>query len=132
MDISRSRLVSLLIMKFMDENQPADRLFKKLRYQDRDDDAEFTTKSLYLREDVYEMWGDLRKVYKLTASLVIALAINLYLNEIMNGKQPFNYGQFYALLSGYSGKSYIHTRIWGMPEEKTLNHLMETWETAEN
>ena len=128
MDISRSKLISLLIMKYMDKIQPTDNLFKSLKYQDSDDEAVFTTKSIYLREDAYEVWGDLRKVYKFSGSLVIALAIELYLDELLNGDLPHNYGEFYALSAGYSGKSYIFTRIWGLPTEKILNHLLETWE----
>ena len=76
MDISRSKLISLLIMKYMDKNQPTDKLFKSLKYQDSDDEAVFITKSIYLREDAYEVWGDLRKVYKFSGSLRRILCTN--------------------------------------------------------
>ena len=73
------------------------------------------------------MWGDVRKGYKLTASYVIALAIKLYLDEIINGVDlPYNYLQFYLTRTKYNGNACINTIIWGMPDRKTLIQLTET------
>jgi len=125
--LSRSRVVSILLTKYMDSQREGGRAFVKLRYQERDREVNFVTKSLSLREDVYEMWVDVRKVFKLSASLVIARAIMLYLDEILNGEDgPFNYFPMYYTNVRYHGKTCIITTIWGEPDEKTIATLLLT------
>ena len=61
LDISRSRMVSILLVKYMKANRAGSRVFSKLKYQERNPKAGYSTKNIYLREDVYEMGGDVRK-----------------------------------------------------------------------
>ena len=124
LNISRSRLVSLLLVKYMESNRAGGKVFCKLSYQSRG--AQYETKSLYLRNDIHEMWGDVRKAFKLTASYVIALAIQLYLNDILNGTDgPYNYLEFYLSGTKYHGNVYTNVTIWGVPDKKTLKQLID-------
>jgi len=67
LNISRSRLVRMLLFKYMDSNRPENNVFKKLKYQKKAK-GEYTSESLCLRADAYECWCDVRKVYKISAS----------------------------------------------------------------
>jgi len=121
---TRSELVSILLVRYMKSNQCGGKVFWKLRYQRRG--AEFVTKSLCLRKDIYEMWCDVRKVFKLSASLCISLAIIMYLNDILKGKKAtFNYLGMYATNTIYKGDACIIQIIWGVLGEKKLQKLLE-------
>ena len=125
LNVSRSRLVSTLLVKYMKSNRAGGRPFGKLVYQSRG--AQYEIKSIYLRKDIHELWGDVRKAYKLTASHVIALAIKLYLNELLNCTDlPYNYFQFNLSYTKYYGEVYTNLIIWGSPDKETLIKLIET------
>ena len=122
--ISRSRMVSILIKKFMENNEAGKKAFEKLTYQERGGD--YAKKSLYFNAGDYEMWCDLRKAYKLSASCIIALAIELYLDDILNGtEKPDNYCNFYTTKPKYYGHVYTNLIIWGSPDKRNLQKLLE-------
>jgi len=124
MNISRSVLVSILLMRYMKANQAGNAVFTRLKYQARDSESAYTTRSLCLRKDVYEMWCDVRKAFKLSASLLIALAIELYLDELLKGDGlPDNYVGMYATNTTYHANACVIQIIWGKLEEKTLEKL---------
>jgi len=126
MGISRSRLVSILLLMYMERNRAGNNTFNRLKYQDRDG-MSFTTKSLYLRKDVYEKWVDVRKVYKFSASRIIADALKLYLDDILNGRNlPFNYSSMYISKVTYSREALIQILVWGIPEERALEKICKT------
>jgi len=122
--VSRSRLISILLIKYMECNKSSGHAFTALKYQPRDTTAGYTTKNIYLRKDVYEMWCDVRKVFKLSASFIIALAVEKYLEEIINsGNVPHNYCSFYFTNVKYSQKACIITTLWGHPGKEKLKKL---------
>ena len=102
----------------------ADKVYTRLKYQDRDSSVSCSIKSLCLREDVYEMWCDVRKVFKLSASHLIALAIQLYIIEIGNvNKIPDNYYQMYITNVSYYNETCLIQIVWGIPGQEILNKL---------
>jgi len=123
-NISRSRCVSLLLVKYMESNQAGARTYMKVKYQKRDSSFVFTTKNIYLRKDIYDMWCDVRKVFKLSASHLIALAIDLYLEDIIKGKNlPNNYFKMYTSKTTYFDDVCINMTIWGIMDEKIMEKL---------
>jgi len=125
MGISRSRLVSLLLITYMKNNQAGGKVFSRLKYQERNIDSKYSTKSLYLRKDVYEMWCDVRKAFKLSASHLVALSIELYLDKITNRQiEPNNYFGMYITETIYDKTSCMIQIVWGKPEEKNRQAAM--------
>ena len=56
----------------------------RIKYQKKDLPENWHTFHLTLREDEYEYCLDLRKIYKMSLSHVIAYAIKKYLNDILS------------------------------------------------
>jgi len=130
LNISRSELISLLLLRFTGCKRAPGMTFRKLKYQGSGPDISYRTVCFCLREDVYERWCDVRKVFKLSGSFIIALAYQLYMNEILteyddNPDRPFNYGSIYISKISYDAHSYINMIIWGQPGEKTLEKIQQ-------
>jgi len=74
--------------------------------------------NLYLMEDEYEFFTDLRKFHKISVSALIAYAIKKYLNDkIMDGgidNYPF---KNYILSCGIKDDYVYWQIIWGYPEK---------------
>jgi len=124
MNVSRSALVAALLREYMKRNRAGDKAFMKLKYQDSDGDTRFMTKSICLRKDIYELWCNVRKVYKLSASLLIALAIEFYLNDLLEDKKPFNYGSLYVSRVKYYDCFCVNTIIWGQTGIDQLRDIL--------
>ena len=108
----------------MKHNKAGKKVFIRLSYQKKG--KEYLKKSIYLSGGVYEMWCDVRKAYKLSASYVIAIAIQLYLDGLLKCEDdPFNYVSLYVTKPKYYGEVYTNLIIWGLPDEETLNQLLE-------
>jgi len=132
MNISRSGLVSILLLKYMETNRAGMKSFASVAYQERQDDSSFTTKSLCLREDVYEKWCDVRKAFKFSASYIIAMAIEKYLDEIVHGQKiPYNYFSMYITNTTYHDNVCIIQTLWGVAGEKILAEILKNRETAD-
>jgi len=126
MNVSRSRLVSDLLVMYIERNRTGEKAFEKLRYQKGGDNVCFCTRSLCLRKDFYEKWCDVRKAYKLSASFIVSLAIEYYLDELLKKRnQPYNCGSMYITKTMYSGKTSIQITITGYLEDKKLKKLAD-------
>jgi len=124
LQVSRSRMVSILLVKYIKENQAGRCAFRSLKYQKRDQKALFQTKSLYLREDVYEMWCDVRKAFKFSASFIIARAIERYLDDFADDRDILdNYFSMYITRASYHDEVCILQTVWGVPGEAILKKL---------
>ncbi|MBN2158773.1 MAG: hypothetical protein JW807_05210 [Spirochaetes bacterium] len=79
--MSRSEMILTLIKKIMDDvSQPA-RFGAPIKYQERNHEDESTTFHLVVREDDYEYLLDLRKLLKMSVSLILACAVKKYLGQ---------------------------------------------------
>jgi len=125
LDISRSMLVSILLVKYIKKNKTGSMAFERLRYQKREENPQYSTKSLSLRKNVYELWCDVRKVFKLSASHLIALAIEMYLDELLTRGEPYNYLEFYLTKIIYHGNACLIQIIWGAPEPEKLKQIIK-------
>jgi hypothetical protein len=56
-----------------------------VRYQERRPSGEWHRLHVVLRRDEYDFFVDLRKVFRMSVSLFIAMAIELYLDEMIAG-----------------------------------------------
>lgn len=127
-EISCSELIVLLIKKAMNDiNNPA-RIGRLVRYQERRKADEWHALHVQLRMDDYEYLLDLRKLLKMSVSLILACAVKKYLDKMTSCN----------LTDNYQHKNYIVIRelidgiiswrfIWGFPHsiDKLLNKQTE-------
>jgi hypothetical protein len=81
--LSRTCIIRFLLKQFLDDNKKMKIFQSPVKYQARDDNENWSTFHITLNEDEYELCLDLRKVYKMSLSLIIAFAIKKYLKKII-------------------------------------------------
>jgi hypothetical protein len=79
--ISRQDLIVMLLKKTMDDPSKAVRLGRLVRYQKRAAQEDWRAFHVQLREDDYEYFLDLRKLLKMSVSLILAIAVKRYLKN---------------------------------------------------
>jgi hypothetical protein len=77
--VSRSEMIAILIKKVMDDLSIQGRMGKLVQYQERRKRSEWHKFHWYVREDDYEYFLDLKKLLKMSVSLILAYAVDKYL-----------------------------------------------------
>lgn len=80
---SQMYIIRLLMGKLLEDERKFSRAWTRIKYQKRDLPENWTTYHVILREDEYEYSQDLRKVYKMTFSYLIAYAVDKFLDIIL-------------------------------------------------
>jgi hypothetical protein len=115
--VSRNNLIIMLLKKTMDDPTNAVRLGKLVRYQKRASPGDWNAFHVYLREYEYEYFLDLRKLLKMSVSLILAIAVKRYLKTPT--KTSFhgdNYLYKDYVVLGEKIQGLISWRfIWGFP-----------------
>ncbi len=122
--ISRSDLIILLIKKTMDSISDPVRIGTMVKYQKRMKPDDWHTFHIRLQMDDYEYLLDLRKLLKMSVSLILAYAVEKYLDEIIKGNITDNYQhKNYLVIKELIGNIICWKFIWGLPPnlEKLLN-----------
>ncbi len=88
---SRSELILWLIKKVAGEITDYGLIGQTVQYQERRASTDWHIFHIRLREDMYEYWLDLRKLLKMSVSLILAYAIKKYLNRSTKRKDADNY-----------------------------------------
>ncbi len=122
--LSINKIIMILIYKLLKNCSIKATLFNTVKYQRTVDDIAWHTLHVSFSGDIYEKALDLRKVMKMSVSYLIARAIELYLNEVINEisqkKHADNYLQEYAFISGKNKKSLNFTIFWHAPSKGTI------------
>ncbi|HNW28997.1 MAG TPA: hypothetical protein PKN50_11010 [Spirochaetota bacterium] len=114
--ISRSEVIITLIKKVMDNTTNPDCLWKLVKYQQKGKDGEWHRFHLTVRPDDYEYFQDLRKLLKMSLSLILFHAVNKYLNKLMKKKFTDNYRYKNYIIMGKRINSVpCWIFIWGYP-----------------
>jgi hypothetical protein len=79
--VSRSAIIIFLLKKSMDNVSNPGRFGSLVKYQKRSGEAEWHSFHIKLRVDDYEYLLDLRKLLKMSVSLILACAVERYLNK---------------------------------------------------
>ena len=84
-EIGRSRriIISWLLGRLSADREMSPRSWSRIRYQERDEEKNWEESHLYLTPAEYELFLDLKKVYKMSGSYLIAFAIRKYLNKLL-------------------------------------------------
>ncbi len=114
--ISRSKLAALLIKKMMDDISDAGHIGRMVQYQKRCPKSEWRRFHLYVREDEYEYFLDLRKLMKMSVSLILSHAVDKYLDilikrDITDNNRYRNYIIFKDVINNII----CWKLIWGFP-----------------
>ncbi|MBN1496132.1 MAG: hypothetical protein JXA07_05145 [Spirochaetes bacterium] len=81
--ISRTDVIRILLKRFLDDRNKVRICESPVKYQPRDDNVDWSTFHLCLRQDEYELYLDLKKVYKMSVSFIVAYAVKKYLFKII-------------------------------------------------
>ncbi len=122
---SRRFIISWLLGRLSDDREMPPVSWSRIRYQERDDEKNWEGSHLYLTPVEYELFLDLKKVFKMSGSYLIAYAIVKYLNELMLKDAGFadNY-RFtnYGLSRFVVNKVVCWTQYWGIPPQLIKKH----------
>jgi hypothetical protein len=114
--ISCSDMVHFLIQKTAKDIAKPKCIGRMVRYQDRRKPEEWHIFHIQLREDTYEYWLDLRKLLKLSVSLILANAVKKYLNKLLQKNNTDNYlFKNYIIVKEIMDNIIIWKFIWGIP-----------------
>ncbi len=115
---SRSGMIIVLIKRIMDDVPNSVRFGRMVRYQKRNRPDVWHTVHVQLRMDDYEYLLDLRRLLKMSVSLILAYAVGKYLNGIMEKKETDNYQyKNYVLIKEVFNGTICWRLIWGYPPD---------------
>jgi hypothetical protein len=121
--LSRSKLVSLLCQKAFPSRLQTERSFTRVRYQAREKPKDWKRLHLYLSEKDYELFLDIRKFFKVSVSLFLTQAIDLFLDKVINEIRQDPGGTDNYMVTCYSIVRTITSLgdicwklYWGLPE----------------
>jgi hypothetical protein len=115
--ISRSELIAILIKKMMHNVSNPGRMGKLVRYQQRRGPGTWRLFHVKMRVDDYEYFLDLRRLLKMSVSLILAVAVEKYLAEVLAHKGADNYQFKNYVLSGETIAGIPCWKlIWGFPK----------------
>lgn len=121
----RHMLISWLLRRLADESNMPPVSWSRIRYQERDEKKNWENSHLYLTPAEYELFLDLKKVYKMSGSYLIAHAIDKYLSELLRkgGEVADNY-RFtnYGLSRRVVNRVVCWTQYWGIPPQLMNKH----------
>ncbi len=90
-NISCSKMIAILLRQVMGSIQNPWPVGILVRYQQRRKPEEWYTLHVQLIEDDYEFVQDMRRLLKLSVSLMLAIAAKKYLTKLIKGKVIDNY-----------------------------------------
>ena len=121
--ISRSKIIKLLFARTIKDNHKLVKSNHGIVYQDSDDNNEWHKFHIVYRIDEYEYYLDMRKLFKMSLSRILAYAVKNYLREVMEKLTAKNRKKF---TDNYPLKNYITIKdmttgvvcwklFWGIP-----------------
>jgi hypothetical protein len=111
-----SEMILLLIEKVMGDIADPDSIGRMVQYQERRRPEEWHTFHIQLREDMYEYWLDLKKLLKMSVSLILAHAVKKYLGKLVKRVcTDNNRFRSYIIIKELVDDIIIWKLIWGIP-----------------
>ncbi len=127
--ISRSRFISLLIIKFLREKSVEGNHQTRVKYQKRNKTAIWKRPHVLFDYDLYEKCIDIRKLCKLSVSHVVFTAYGLFLHTVIHEQKkggdtvrPFR--QYICIWREYDGV-FCFSVFWDFPNEEILIQYLE-------
>lgn len=130
-NVSKSFIINSLMKMSFKSHSYKTRLLRKIQYQDKlsSDTDYWKCLPISFQEDVYEKNLDMKKLFKLSSSLIISDAIDKYLEKLIlqleQKIQGDNYSSNYILLHSRSGSFNYITLLWDTIDLKKLQKLQQ-------
>lgn len=116
--LSEMEIINLLAKKVMGKSRHHYRLGKSVQYQKQREPEEWSLFHVKIMPDVYEYLLDLRKLLKMSVSLIIADAVNDFFGEMCDKKSSDNYHfKNYFISLAIDGGIICWKLYWGIPHE---------------
>jgi hypothetical protein len=115
--ISRSQLITTLIKNAMNDISDPGRLGTMVRYQKKSDLKDWHIFHLHIRVDDYEYFLDLRKLLKMSVSLILAYAVNMYLSKLKTFTTDNYLYKHYTIIKEIINDVICWRFIWGIPPD---------------
>ncbi len=115
-NVSCSEIILHLVEKVAVSANVPDRIGKIIRYQKKQTPEEWHKFHIKVREDMYEYWLDLRKLLKMSVSLILANAVRKYLAKPIRIKRGDNYAcKNYIIVREVVDSVTVWKFVWGFP-----------------
>jgi hypothetical protein len=133
-NLSRSKLIALLIEKFIQEKRMVHASFKRVAYQERQKKKCWKIMHICFSAVLFEKCCDVRKCAKISVSRFIAMAIDAYLDiiekELSEGLHENNttdnyQGNYLCIYNDDAKISNFHI-YWGIPNRKEVKRSLES------
>jgi hypothetical protein len=116
MDKSRNNLIITLLKQAMKRHVKLIKSSGRVRYQDSDTADNWETVHVRFKKHEYEFFQDLRRLYKMSVSLILACAVKMYLKETSDAKKSDNYTfHSHALTCEIAGNAICWKLHWQFP-----------------
>jgi hypothetical protein len=113
---SMTAIITHLMKYVMDVRQEQICCGKRVRYQERNTAGTWHVLHVKLRPDEYEYLLDLRKLLKMSVSLILSIAVNKYIKRLLQKKIADNYQiKNYVVIKRVINGLTHWTFIWGFP-----------------
>jgi hypothetical protein len=117
-NVSKSRIIILCLNRYIPKLKRSNYRFGPTQYQKRA--SKWENVHVYLHPATAEKYRDVDRHLKYTFSLLVALALDIYaeivINELLTENKDHNIGlyhDFYSVFSGYTNNQRTFTFIWG-------------------
>ncbi len=116
--LSRSKIIHTLLKKVMVKSSEVLRMGRLVQYQEKHPPDEWHTFHIVLREDEYEYFMDLKKLLKMSISLILAIAVKKYISDLLNSNLTDN-NRFrnYVIVMETIDSIICWKLYWGYPPE---------------
>ncbi len=126
---TRNRIIVMLLRAALRDRSRAVRIGCSVRYQSRDRREKWRTVHVRLSEDEADYFKDLRNFYRMSDSLILAIAVRDYFDDILrqsiSGGMTDNYPFSNYILSREEIDGLVFWRIcWGFPEKPEKYFLL--------
>ncbi len=123
LEISRSEMIMLLIKQLMKHTPDSEGVGTMIRYQQRSIPGSWHTFHIRVKMDDYEYMLDVRKIFKMSVSLILAYAVNRYLDKLLKTNTTDNYRfNNYVLIREVVDNIICWRSFWGYP--RNLDQLI--------
>jgi hypothetical protein len=115
---SRSGMIVILLKKAMEDIKNPGRFGSLVRYQERDRPEVWSSIHVRLRVDDYEYLLDLRRLLKMSVSLLLKCAVLKYMKKLMKFNNSDNNRFFnYVLIKEIFNNVISWRLLWGYPPD---------------
>ncbi len=114
--ISRSKMIAHLLKKVSTDISEYGKIGRLVQYQTRERTKNWRVFHVQPREDEYEYWLDMRKLLKMSVSLILALAVKRYLSKSLTIKTTDNNQcKNYIIIKEVIDSVIVWKLVWGWP-----------------